>query len=506
MAIVNGRIRHGSAAYTFLDGLASALDHRKTISLPFEPHPGPQTLLLNTEASEVLYGGARGGGKSFGMLLDFAKHAQMWGSFARGIMFRRQFVDLDAIIDDSFRVYPLMGGEYQHQKHSWQFECGAKLKFRFLAKDRDAEKYQGHEYTWVGVEEAGTYASFDPIKKLKATMRSSHGVKTRLHLNANPGGIGHNWIKQRYIDAGPPGEVIKETDSGMSWSRIYIPSRVSDNPSLAINDPEYVMRIKQSGPEWQVRAWLDGDWNIVAGGMFDDLFAPDVYASGVIIKQIAVPDDWPIERSFDWGSSKPFSVGWWTTSNGQPVAYKHDPSQTIRLPRGSKIRIAEWYGCNQDRVDHANEGLRMLASEIACGILDREQRYFGRQIYSGVADSAIWEGAGTTGARSVADEMAQHGVTFSKSVKGAGSRASGWEVMRRMLKASATGQDAPGLFVCDNCHDWIRTVPSMPRDRINLDDIDSDAEDHASDETRYFLTTPTFVSDSGHTSSLWSRQ
>lgn len=396
--------------------------------------------------------------------------------------------------------------------------------------------------TFVGIEEAGTYANFDVIKKLKATLRSAAGVKVRLHLNGNPGGPLHNVLKQRYVTAGPPNipiftrqcfncnkefklktredtakaccdscakelaakppsKAIEEHDR--IWSRIFLPGLVTDNVILLDNDPGYPTRLRQSGPEWLVKAWLDGDWNIVAGGMFDDIFYPSVYESNIVVPPFKIPDNWQLQRSFDWGSSKPFHVGWWVESDGEPVR-TNDGQRSLLFPRGSKILVGEWYGAHPDRTEHANEGIGMVAKEIASGLLDREMAMFGRRAYLGIADSAIWIGTGTT-AQSIAAEMAAAGVHWQQCIKGPGSRVNGWALMRERLKAAAEGSDAPGMYVCNTCTDWLRTVPSLSRDPRNMDDVDTASEDHAGDSARYLLVTPQFSVRTGNVSELWKK-
>jgi hypothetical protein len=491
----------GALSKTLDDVLCAGLDP-VPMELPAHPQPGPQTALIECGADEVFYGGAKYGGKSFGMLLDYMHHQQRWRSGARGILFRRQFADLDDIIDVSRTLYPFIGGAWR--KDTWHFDTGGFLKFRYLKNDADAAKYQGHSYTWVGVEEAGTYASFDPIKKLKASLRSPVGVKVRFLLNANPGGPGHNWLKARYIDPAPPNEPITEVDpgTGLEWTRIFIPAKYSDNPAGMAEDPGYIFRVKQSGDEWLVRAWLDGDWNIVAGGMFDDLFIPGRYER-IVVPPFKVPPDWLISRSFDWGSTAPFSVGWWAESDGRPVTTtptNGDRPKEIVFPARSKIRLAEWYGANPDRENHPNKGIEMLAEDIARGILEREHSMFpDRSVVPGAADSAIYATVGTKGSRSIADEMADAGVAWVPSAKGAGSRVHGWQILRRLLTAAAEGRDSPGLFIVEPTNrDFLRTLPTLPRNQANLEDVDSAAEDHGPDEARYFCTIPVHGYTTGH--------
>ena len=231
------------------------------------------------------------------------------------------------------------------------------------------------------------------------------------------------------------------------------------------SDPEYVNRLKDSGAEWLVRAWLYGDWDIVAGGMFDDVWKREKH----VIEPFEVPKSWRVDRSFDWGSSAPFSVQWWAESDGTPA-----PDEKV-YPRGTLFHIAEWYGYN----GNPNEGIKMLASEIARGILDIE-RNMNRRVSPAGADPSIFA---TSNGTSIADEMARVGVRWEKADN---ARKAGWEKMRRLMKASLQERmEEAGLYVFNTCRQFIRTVPSLPRDGRDMEDLDTTTEDHIADAARY---------------------
>ena len=234
----------------------------------WEPQPGPQTALLTCPVQDILFGGARGGGKTDGLLGDFLGHADTWGANASGILLRRSNPELEDIEKRSDELYPLIGAEYLITKRTWVFPNGARLKFRHLDNDKDAGKRQGHAYTWIGVDEAGNFPSADPIDKLRGTLRSVKGVRCDLRLSANPGGPGHVWLKKAYVDPSPPMVPFPDPRSGLL--RVYIPSRLENNPLLMQKDPDYINRLKSTGEPWLVAAWLKGDWNATkAGGIID---------------------------------------------------------------------------------------------------------------------------------------------------------------------------------------------------------------------------------------------
>jgi predicted phage terminase large subunit-like protein len=235
---------------------------------------GPQTWLLACPCSEILFGGARGGGKTDAILGDFAVYALRYGAGANGLIFRRDMTELEELIDRSYEIYEPLGAKYEKQAKTWRFPNGARLRMRYLDKPRDAMKYQGRSLSWVAVDEAGTYATDGVINLLRAAMRSTRGVPTRLILTANPGGPGHQWLRERYIDGKEPLVPWIDKKAAVEGQAppyvVYIPSKVTDNKILMENDPTYIGRIRASGPEWLVEAWLNGRWDIAAsGGILD---------------------------------------------------------------------------------------------------------------------------------------------------------------------------------------------------------------------------------------------
>jgi hypothetical protein len=457
-----------------------------------QPNPGPQEHLLSCPCQEIFYGGARGGGKSYGVLLDYLKHVAEHGKGTKGIMFRRTLPELEDMQEKAIRILPGFGFRYNTQPHIWRHPCGAYLKMRFLDRDEHAQLYQGHEYNWMGFDDVGTWPNPAPIDKLRATLRAPG--RKRMLLTGNPGGPGHNWLKRKYIDPAPPLVVVRDD---AFWSHVFIPAKIADNPKLLEENPGYVNQLKASGPEWLVRAWLEGDWDVVAGGMFDDVWNTARH----VIEPFKIPLTWTIRRAFDWGSSKPFSLGWWAeadgatpiqlppeviTGHGLPVPLVLSGYRERLYPRGTMFRIGEWYGWNGT----PNQGLKMTAAEIGRQLLARESSagWAGR-VRPGPADSAIFE---VENGKSVAADFDSVGVRWEPAIKGPGSRVQGWERLRKLLKASLTWpMEGPGMFVFNTCRSgWIRTVPTLPRDLRKPDDVDSAAEDHAGDETRYYIMTP----------------
>ena len=437
----------------------------------WQPQPGPQTSLLECPVFEVFYGGARGGGKTESSIGDWMQHSSIYGENAVGIFVRRKLTQLSEVIARTKQIFPKLGAKYNEQQKTWTMANGARLKFVYLERDSDAEEYQGHSYTRVYVEELTNFPSSGPIDKLRATLRSGAGVPCGMRLTGNPGGPGHNWVKRRYIDPDPKGYriITEETEIELdgekrivSLSRVFIPSKLGDNQLLMRNDPTYVLRLRQSGSEALVRAWLNGDWSIVDGAYFDEWDEGVHVIETHAFEKLMTPGMLRF-RSFDWGSAKPFSVGWWAVLDKD---YTLDNG--ILLPSRAMVRYREWYGASGP-----NKGLKMTADLVAQGIINREK---GERIRYGVADPAIYI---RDGGPSIAESMAIHRCTWRRADN---KRKTGWEQVRQRLVGES---NRPLIYFCDCCEDSIRTLPVLQHDETDPEDLDTDGEDHAADEIRY---------------------
>lgn len=447
--------------------------------LIWRPQPGPQTDLITCPVGEILFGGARGGGKTDAVIGKWAYHASQYGDKAHGVMFRRTFKQLEEVLKRTRELYPRIGATYSVTTQTWTFPNGATLKLRHLDNVVDAQAYQGHQYTFLVFEEATNWPTPLPIDMLRATLRSASGVPAQLILTANPGGPGHNWVKTRYITPARNGyTLVKDPESGLD--RVYIPSRLSDNAILVQNDPLYQARLRQTGPGALVKAWLEGDWDIVAGGFFDDVFSAERH----ILRPFPIPPEWQIIASFDWGFSSPASLGVFARVTNEVDALNQSLGR--RLPRGSLIRVREWYTVAKDEQGYVkpNVGLKLTNEELGAGIARRLKALPKPRV--AVADPSIFaeQGGPSSYNRMCAGARLEgYNLNFTKADN---NRQSGWSRVRELLQNS--NQETPereGLFIFDHCEDWLRTVPVLQADRLNPDDVDTDAEDHAADDTRY---------------------
>lgn len=479
------------------------------------PQPGSQVAFLHCPTYEVLYEGTRGPGKTDALLMDFVQHCgpertldngvQMsgFGEQWRGVLFRRTYPELRDVIDKSLvwfkRFVP--GATYNHSEHYWTWPTGERLFFRHFSRESDYWSFHGHAYPWLGWEELTTWPDDRGYRKMQSTNRGTHrGMPRKLRSTTNPYGVGHNWVKARWrlpLLFGLPdgvGPLIKDSrdmEGELEPPRRAIHGELTENRILLEADPTYISKLRAAARNpAELRAWLYGDWNIVAGGMFDDLWNGRYHVLSRFPFAL-IPESWRLDRSYDHGQSKPFSVGWWAESSGERLEYN---GRVYGPVRGDIIRIAEWYGWN----GRPNEGVNMLSTDIAIGIKERERDWGlrsprdGRMAYSrvrpGPADSSIFDEFEPN--KSVAGDMLREGVRWEPADKGPGSRKQGWEQIRKLLKGAlpAPGgpRENPGLFVLDRCEQSIRTVPTLPRDvDKDPDDVDTESEDHVGDEWRY---------------------
>jgi hypothetical protein len=441
-----------------------------TYQVIWQPQAGPQTFLLECPVFEVFYGGARGGGKTESSIGDWLQHASMYGEGAIGIFFRRKLVQLAEVVARTKQLFPKLGAKYNEQQKTWTMSNGARLKFAYLERDSDAEEYQGHNYTRVYVEEVTNFPSPDPINKLRATLRSGAGVPCGMRLTGNPGGAGHNWVKRRYIDPNPRGFTLITDDTEIELDgvkqivkldRVFIPSKLSDNVLLIRNDPTYILRLRQSGSAALVQAWLEGNWDIIDGAFFDEwdegAHVLDSRAYSDLIKP-----DWLRFRAFDWGSYRPFSAGWYALAEQDTIR------DGLLFPKGSLFKYREWYGSQGP-----NKGLKMGADMVAQGIVEREK---GERIRYGVADPSIFI---RDGGPSIAESMALNRCNWRRADN---KRKAGAEALRQRLVGI---EGRPMIYFFDCCEDTIRTLPVLQHDDKDVEDVDTEAEDHAYDETRY---------------------
>ena len=419
------------------------------------PQPGPQTAYVECPFQEIFLGGARGGGKTDAVLGKWVILAMQYGQAFNAVMFRRTTISADDAIERSKQIYTPMGGFYREQYKSWIFPNNARIRFRYLEKISDAEHYQGQNLSHAWVEEVGQYPIPDPIDRLQGALRSPHGIPIQLTLTGNPGGAGQSWLRERYHLHPLPQHPVRRTRTlpdGMQYECGVIPSRIGDNKLLLQRDPGYPDRLKLVGNEKLVQAWLNGDWSAIGGAFFDEWSEHDH-----VVEPFPIPHDWIRIVGFDWGSAKPFSVGWWAI----PLDDYGD------IPRGALVRYREWYGASKPNV-----GLKLTADQVADGIRERTG---AERIDHYVADPSIFT---QDGGPSIAERMKLPWTPADNRRVGTLGAVGGWDQVRARLRDRM-------LFVFSTCDDFVRTIPILQHDERWAEDLDSDSEDHIADEVRY---------------------
>lgn len=476
------------------------------------PLPGTsQELALDSRAHHTLYCGTRGPGKSDTQLMRFRRRVGIgYGSAWRGIIFDREYKHLDDLITKSKKWFYRFndGAEWQASTSAlkWVWPTGEELLFRVIKAKDDYNNYHGHEYPFIGWNELTKYPSAELYNMMMSCNRSSftpdkdgpidfkgnrlpiEPIPLEVFSTCNSWGAGHGWVKAKFIDVAPYGQMVKNSirvfnpktqkEEDIVRTQVTIFGSYKENIYL---DPLYIAGLTEIADENLRSAWLDGNWDIVAGGAFDDVWSRKVH----VLPRFQIPKEWYVDRTFDWGSSHPFSVGWWAEANGEEVTL---PGGATFCPvRGSLIQCSEWYGTRQIG---SNKGLKMSAGEIAEGIREREKQLLAdewilRQPFAGPADNQIRD-VKESDEDTIEKKMSDKGVRWQHSDKSAGSRRNGLEIARERLTA-AKKKEGPALYFMDNCRASIATIPVLPRDEEGgkPDDVDTTAEDHSWDMVRY---------------------
>ena len=475
-----------------------------------------QELALSCPADHILLHGTRGPGKTDTQLMRYRSRVGLgYGAFWRGVIFDREYKNLDDLVQKSKRWFNDFGdGAVFLESLSafkWRWPTGEELLFRVGAKLDDYWSYHGHEYPFIGFNELTKYPNgefyeaiqstnrtgFDPERDTprdsKGNYKTPNGrplppIPLELFSTTNPFGAGHAWVKRKFIDISEPGVMTKivtkiyepntKKDIEVTRTQTHIFCHWSENPNL---DKKYIAGLAEQSDENRRNAWFSGSWNINAGGVFADLWHKPTH----VIPRFPIPAGWHVDRSFDWGSTHPFSVGWWTEANGEDVEFR---GVTYSFPKGTLIRFFEWYGtANPTNLD-LNEGLKMSAKDIALGIKEREvalreNGWLHSPIYPGPADNQI-RNVNEADTETIEKKMEDKGVQWTSSDKAKGSRVMGVQLFRERLQASAL-KEGPGVYIMDCCRAFIGTVPDLPRDEKVPDDAATTGPDHIWDETRY---------------------
>ena len=466
---------------------------KRKLPVYWQPQPGPQTRAATCPVDEIMYGGTRGGGKSDAAIGRQIRGATKHGLAWNGLMLRRKYKDLGELkrrFDELIlKGMPAERRGGDQQTNFVEFTSGpakgAKITLTAIQRPDQIDDWLGHQFTEVSIEEAPQF-SFLPLlmDKIKGSIRSPHGVQCHLFMTGNPGGPGAGTVKLLFIDPISWGQVnrIVDDDSGLVTTRVYIHSKLEDNQILVQGDPNYKRRLMSIQDPVLRAAWVEGRWDIYIGQAFH--FSTSHHVIPTADEIWPIPEHVPIYMTFDWGFGAPFSIMWWWVDDENRV-----------------YGFAEWYGWDGKM---PNKGARLTDPEIAIGILQREKalgilgrkiiRLSGRDCFNrkpnymggGQGPSTADEFKTFANREEVKREFGTgpNGLVDLNLIPGDPSRQLKIRQFRNRLLIPPDG-GRPMLMVYEACRHFIRTIPSLCLDEVNIEDLEDHQEDHVYDSSAH---------------------
>lgn len=430
-----------------------------------------QEAFMRRPEYECLYGGAAGGGKSDALLMEALR--QVNKRKYKALILRKTFPELEEVIVRSQDLYPriIPGCKYNDNKHVWIFPSGARIYFGSMQHTKDRKRYQGQQYAFVGFDEL-THFTWEEYSYMFSRNRSADNtIRCYIRATTNPGGVGHGWVKERFISNKIPMQTYVSiiTVNGIEYrkTKTFVPATVYDNQALVTANPDYIASLAML-PEAELKALLGGDWESFQGQAFtewkDDKSHYEDRKWTHVIAPFEIPEEWKIYRSFDFGYSRPFSCAWWAVDF-----------------HGRLYRILELYGCT----GQPNTGVKWEPTKIFKKIkeIENEHRWLKGKTILGIADPAIWD---ESGGESIAQTAEKCRVHFEKADN---KRLPGKMQVHYRLAFDDNG--VPMMYSFSTCKAFNRTIPVLVYSQTNVEDIDTDGEDHAYDEARYlFMANP----------------
>lgn len=405
-----------------------------------------QQAFIDSQAFETLFGGAAGGGKSYGQLIDGLLYALKYPK-SKQIIFRSTFADLEkSLIRTSMDLYPLSIADYNSSKHTWKFKNGSIVDFGYIQYEKDVYQYQSAEYDVIRFDELTHFTEF-MYTYMISRCRGANPYPKCIKSSTNPGGVGHNWVKERFIDIGAPNVIHTcKLETGETTTRIFIPSLVQDNKFMLTYDPDYIKRL-DALPEKERRALKYGDWDIFDGQFFTE-FKRDIH----VIEPFEIPKDWYIYFVMDYGLDK--LAGYWIAVDYNNNAY------VFREVYESNLLVSQ-----------ARDKIKEMTDE---------------PIYLYLAPPDLWNRHKETG-KSTADIFEEGDITLYKTNN---DRIQGWLQMKEWLKPYKDEQGCmtARLKIFNTCKNLIRCLPQVQHDEKRVGDIANEPHEltHSVDAIRGF--------------------
>ena len=419
-----------------------------------------QKRFIDSPEAEVLFGGAAGGGKSYGQVVDALLFALRYPA-SKQLILRRTFSELDkSLIRVALSLYPREIFVFNSSSHTGKFKNGSVIDFGYCATENDVYQYQSAEYDCIRFDELTHFTEAQYIY-LISRVRGANGYPKQIKSSTNPGGVGHAWVKARFVDPAPKNTPFLGKD-GMK--RIFIPSLLDDNTFLNQGDPAYRERLSAL-PDREKRALLYGDWDIFDGQYFNE-FKREIH----VIEPFEIPLSWRRYRTLDYGLDR-LAVLW------------------IAIDPDGKAYVYREY-CESS----------LPISAAARAITERTPR--GEDIYATLAPPDLWSRTQESG-KTKAGIFAEFGVNFTKT---SNDRECGWLAVKELLCERNGGV---GLRIFSSCTELIRCLPALTIDKIRPTDCATEPHEitHAPDALRGFAifhTRPAERSESARRSA-WTR-
>ncbi len=399
-----------------------------------------QKSFISASSTEVLFGGAAGGGKSYGQLTDALLYALKYPK-SKQLILRRTFAELEkSLVRVSLALYPREIYTYNSTCHTGRFKNGSIIDFGYCATENDVFQYQSAEYDVVRFDELTHFTEFQYLY-LISRVRGANGYPKQIKSSTNPGGVGHAWVKSRFVDVAPPNTPFLSPDGS---ERIFIPSKIDDNIFLTQSDPDYKKRLLCL-PASQRKALLYGDWNVFEGQYFTE-FDYEKHTCDAF----ALPAEWRRYRTIDYG-----------------------------LDRLACL----WIAVDSDRNAYVYRELcesNLMISDASRKILEATPD--DEEIYATLAPPDLWARSQETG-RSKALIFAENGLSF---VRTANDRETGWLSIKELLKVDERGRTRLKIF--RNCTEIIKCLPMLQTDPLKPSDTQNEPHEitHAPDALRGF--------------------